>query len=74
MLTAREGRLGFRSDKAGDGFDEAYSEVVEVLVNKQLFGNRNGFHVRTRSKNFNFVPQGSADEVVRQINREIGRY
>jgi hypothetical protein len=74
VLTARDGRLVFRSDKAGDGFDVAYSEVVEVLVNKQLFGNMNGFHVRTRTRNFNFAQQAPADAVVREINREIGRY
>lgn len=72
VLTARDGRMLFRSER--DGFDVAYSEVVEVMVNKQLFGNMNGFHVRTRSKNFNFVQQGAADEVVREINREMGRY
>ena len=74
VLTARDGRLVFRSDKAGDGFDVAYSEVVEVMVNKQLFGNMNGFHVRTRTRNFNFAQQAPADAVVREINREIGRY
>jgi hypothetical protein len=74
VLTARDGRLVFRSDKAGDGFDVAYSEVVEVMVNKQLFGNMNGFHVRTRTRNFNFAQQAPADAVVREINREIGKY
>ena len=74
VLTARDGRLVFRSDRAGDGFDVAYSEVVEVMVNKQLFGNMNGFQVRTRTRNFNFAQQAPADAVVREINREIGRY
>ena len=74
VLTARDGRLVFRSDKAGDGFDVAYSEVVEVMVNKQLFGNMNGFHIRTRTRNFNFAQREPADAVVREINREIGRY
>lgn len=72
-LYVRDGRLIFDSRTSNDGFDVPFSEVVEVQANAVSLGNYRAFHVRTNTRNFNFVPRGSNDAVVQQVNRAIGR-
>jgi hypothetical protein len=73
VLAAVNGRLVFTSETATDDFAVPFSEVTEVRGNKYLLGRYNGFHVKTATRNFNFVPDGPVDAVVGQINRAMGR-
>jgi len=72
-LFIRDGRLVFQSASSNDGFDVPFSDVAEVKANRAMYGNYRAFHVKTGSRNLNFVPRQSVDTVVAQINRAIGQ-
>ena len=72
-LYTQDGRLIFDSRTSNDGFDVPFSEVIEVQANTLSLGNYRAFHVKTATRNMNFIPRGSIDTVVQQVNRAIGR-
>lgn len=72
-IYVRDGRLIFQSRTSNDGFDVPFSSVVEVKANWATFGNYRAFHIKTSTRNLNFVPRDSVDTVVAQINRAIGQ-
>ena len=56
-----DGRLKFRAESTSDAelhnIEFACSEVRNIRKNRRLAARQGGFHVRTRSVNFNFAPE-----------------
>jgi hypothetical protein len=64
VLSVVAGRLKYVGETALDGqvhsFDIACSEIANVKKNLRVASRENGFHVRTASSNFNFVPEDAS--------------
>ena len=64
-LSVVTGQLKFAGESASPGqktdtLDVACSDVKEIKKNARVASKQNGFHVRTSSTNFNFVPEDSS--------------
>ena len=61
ILSIAGGRLKFTAESTSDSklhtIEFACSEVRNIRKNRRLAARQGGFHVRTRSANFNFAPQ-----------------
>jgi hypothetical protein len=71
-LSVGDGRLKFKGEEATDGephsLEFACSDVHEIKKNARVASHQGGFHVRTDSGNFNFVPLDSATGIVSALN------
>ncbi len=71
-LSVSDGRLKFTGEEATDGephtLEFACSDVREIKKNGRVASHQGGFHVRTDSGNFNFVPLDSASGIVSALN------
>lgn len=64
ILSIAGGHLKFAAESTSDGqlhtIEFACSEVRNIRKNRRLASRQGGFHVRTRSANFNFAPENSS--------------
>lgn len=73
VIFVRGRYLVFQSESANDGFSIPFGDVTEVKANRYVLGSNNAFHVKSATRNYNFVPRDNVDRVVAEINRAIRR-
>jgi hypothetical protein len=76
VLSASAERLKFTAQSASDGklhnLEFACSEIREIKKNARVASHQGGFHLRTASANFNFVPENGSTAIASTLASACG--
>ncbi len=71
-LYVSNGRLTFQSNQSGHSFNIPLKQIKEIKSNRMALAGRKAFHVHVEGgEKYNFVPEGSVQEIVEALNASL---